>query len=205
MVDTGAVRDRVNVSRETHARLEEFVALLTKWNRRINLVSPASLTQVWHRHIADSVQIWDHARRGSTWVDLGSGGGFPGIVLAILALEAESPAFTLVESDQRKATFLRQAIRDLDLRAEVKTNRIEDLPPLGADTISARALAPLPLLLVYLHEHLAPSGQALLHKGERYEAELSQAQERWTFDHRIWQSRTEPRGVILEVTNIAPA
>ena len=199
------MHDSVTVSRETQARLDHFVALLGKWNRRINLVSPASMDAVWDRHVADSSQIWQYARPGSTWADLGSGGGFPGIVLAILARQVGQRRFTLVESDQRKATFLRQVIRDLDLIAEVRSERIEDLDPLRADTISSRALAPLPQLMVYLHKHLAPSGQALLHKGKRHQTELSDAQQRWTFDHRVWQSQTEADGVIVEITHVAPA
>lgn len=195
----------MDVSRETQDRLLHFVSLLEKWNRRINLVSPASLIEVWDRHIADSAQIWAHAQPGATWADLGSGSGFPGLVVAILAKESGDRDVTLVESDQRKAAFLRQVIRELDLTATVKTERIETLPPLQADTISARALASLPQLMVFIDRHLAPGGQALLHKGERFPAELAAAQDRWIFDHRVWQSQTEPKGVILEITNIAPA
>ncbi|MCA8930663.1 MAG: 16S rRNA (guanine(527)-N(7))-methyltransferase RsmG, partial [Alphaproteobacteria bacterium] len=156
-----------SVSRETLARLAAFAALLEKWNPAINLISAGTVAQIWTRHFLDSAQVFDLAdAKSGLWADLGSGGGFPGLVAAILALE-ERPglSFTLVESDRRKAAFLSTAARELGLPVRVMAERIEALPPLGADILTARALAPLPVLLGYAERHLQPGGRALFPKG----------------------------------------
>ena len=194
-----------NVSRETLERLTEYVALLEKWNRRINLIAPTTTEEIWSRHIADALQLKPLGKEVQSWADLGSGGGLPGLVVAIQALESGGPPLILVESDQRKATFLRQVILQLGLDATVETDRIESLRPLNVQVISARALAPLPKLLGYVARHLGTEGRALLPKGRKWEFELSEAQQRWTFDHKVWQSQTDPEAVILEITNLEPA
>jgi 16S rRNA (guanine527-N7)-methyltransferase len=194
-----------NVSRETLARLEAFAALVLQWTPKINLVSKASTADLWQRHIVDSVQIFDHApTQKGLWADLGSGGGFPGMVIACLAAE-ERPELkvTLVESDLRKAEFLRHAARQLHLDLTVNTERIEQLAPLKADVISARALAPLDLLCAYAARHLAPGGIALFPKGAQAEAEIKAAEQNWHFRLTRLQSETDESAVLLKVEQLA--
>lgn len=192
------------VSRETLARLEQYAELLGKWNPTINLVSPSSLKQVWTRHFLDSAQLLDLAPAAAThWVDMGAGGGFPGLVAAILAAE-ERPElkFTLVESDRRKAAFLAHAAHALGVGAEVRGERIESIPPLGADVVSARALAPLDQLLSHAARHLRPGGVAIFPKGARHEDEIRQALEKWRFACEKHRSMTDPEAVVLTVGEI---
>lgn len=197
--------EALNVSRETFSKFESYAALLEKWNPKINLVSRESLSGLWVRHIQDSAQL--HALAPNpckTWVDLGSGGGFPGLVIAIMALEKGTPdKMILVESDQRKATFLRTVIRELALPARVICDRIEAIAPLGADVLSARALADLTTLLAFAERHLAAHGTALFPKGASWEKELSAAQSQWNFAHRVDKSLTETGPVILSVKGVS--
>lgn len=193
----------IDVSRETLERLEVYVDLVRKWNPKINLVSKPSLDDIWQRHIADSVQLNNLAPSGDTWVDLGSGGGFPGIVLAILGLEAATDReFTLIESDHRKSTFLRTAIRELELKAQVLSQRIEEVPPLKADVLSARALADLDTLLGFASRHLHPAGTALFPKGETWEKEEHAAREQWSYSCEVIKSKTNPDAAILKIKDI---
>jgi 16S rRNA (guanine527-N7)-methyltransferase len=190
----------MNVSRETE-RLELFAALLRKWNPAINLIAPGTLNQIESRHIADALQL---ARLSSAvsgaWIDLGAGGGLPGLVIAIARPEL---AIRLVESDQRKAAFLRNAIRELALgNAEVLCQRIESADPQNADNISARALAPLPLLMAYVDRHLLPQGKAWLMKGRSWQAEVAEARKIWNFELKAHQSSTDPDAAILEIAGI---
>jgi len=194
----------MNVSRETMQDLEVYAGLLRKWSPRINLVSKSSMPDLWTRHFLDSAQLIGLAKRKSGhWVDLGSGGGFPGVVVAIVA-KSEMPdlRFTFVEGDQRKAVFLQTVVRDLSLRAAVVAKRAEDIGPLSADTLSARALAPLPTLLGYVKQHLLLSGQALLMKGQSFRRELDQALETWTFQSDEYPSITDGAAVILSLGGI---
>lgn len=198
---------RGSVSRETLERLRAYEALIRKWNPRINLVSPATLDLLWIRHFADSGQLLHLAPDNAVhWADLGAGGGFPGLVIAILAAETKPRLrVTLVESDQRKAAFLSTAARILDLGVEVRAERIESLPALGADVLSARALAPLDMLLHHAERHLAPGGVALFPKGANVEAELARALEHWRFSHQKEPSKTDAAGVILIIGGISRA
>jgi 16S rRNA (guanine527-N7)-methyltransferase len=195
----------LDVSRETLERLEAFHDLLVKWNTRINLISKRSLSEIWDRHIWDSAQIIKHVNQPKNWVDLGTGGGFPGIVVAILLKDAGLDNVCLMESDQRKAAFLRETIRHLALPARVVTKRIEQALPQNGEVVSARALAELPLLLGYVHRHLAPSGKALLMKGAAWEKEVEQAQESWSFNLVAHKSSTDPSAAILELKDIRRA
>lgn len=194
-----------DVSRETLERLEVFDALLKKWNPAINLVSKRTLDEVWTRHILDSAQLFAKAdAKTKAWADLGSGGGFPGLVIAILALQkAPEMRVVLIESDQRKATFLRAVVRELSLNAEVLADRIEAISPMGADVVSARALAPLPQLLEYAARHLAPSGCALFPKGATWKDEVQQAKDLWNFELEAVPSLTEPSATILKLKGIS--
>lgn len=195
----------LDVSRETMERLELYAKLLRKWNPRINLVSKSSIEELWTRHFLDSAQLADIAPTVSGyWVDVGSGGGFPGLVLAILGQERGQPTHvTLVESDARKAAFLRTVIREADLPARVINDRIENIPSLGADVISARALADLPTLLGYAEQHLLPGGTAIFPKGVTWQKELVEAQSKWNFAYRIDKSITDDGPVILSFTGVS--
>lgn len=191
------------VSRETLARLDVIAELLVRWQKTINLIAPASLPQLWTRHIADSLQLLDHAPAvAHRWVDLGSGGGFPGLVVAAVLAERESAQVSLVESDTRKAAFLREAARIAALPVAVHARRIEDVAPAlapGTDVVSARALAPLPKLLDLAAPLLAAGALGLFPKGKEAEHELTDARKGWTLDAELKASRTDPQGRILVI------
>jgi len=194
----------IDVSRETLAMLDEFANLLQKWSPKINLVAKSTLSEVWTRHFLDSAQILRHARlKSGHWVDIGTGGGFPGLVVAILASDS-SPGiqFTLVESDQRKSVFLQIVTQKLLLDITVISDRIERAEPLAADIVSARALAPLPTLLGYASRHLSPNGRALLMRGASYRREIDAALEFWTFQSDECPSITDGAAVILSLGDI---
>lgn len=194
----------LDVSRETIRRLEHYAELLLKWNPTVNLVSRSTLGDIWGRHIMDSAQVYDAAPgEWSQWLDMGSGGGFPGMVIAILAAE-RNPAgqVILAESDRRKAAFLRTVAREVGVPATVHAERIERLAPQGADVVSARALAPLVDLLGYARRHLRPGGVALFPKGESYGDELREALDRESFTYELIPSRTDPRAAIIKIDGL---
>lgn len=200
MADVGGV----DVSRETMADLQAFAALVLKWTPKINLISASSESSIWDRHIVDSVQIYRFAPDDvRLWLDIGSGGGFPGIIAAILGKARHPDAqFVLIESDQRKVVFLRTAIRDLGLAASVFADRIEDVPPIGADVVSARALGSLPVLLPLVSRHMNPAGVAILHKGRQASAEIDEARENWRFELEEKLSLTDPDARLLLLQRI---
>ncbi|SNS10423.1 16S rRNA (guanine(527)-N(7))-methyltransferase RsmG [Antarctobacter heliothermus] len=192
------------VSRETSERLTLYLALLEKWNPRINLVARSTIKDAVQRHFIDSAQLsaLDKAQSGP-WVDLGSGGGFPGLVVAILKTElAPDRRVTLIESDTRKATFLRTVIRQTDLTTRVLSERIEKASPQNAVTVSARALAPLTKLLDFAARHLSPQGSALLMKGENWGKEVEDARAQWQFSCTPHTSKTNPNAVVLEIGDL---
>ena len=194
----------LTVSDETVAQLRGFAADLAHWSAAINLVAPSSLSDSWNRHILDSAQLYCLAPAGARhWADLGSGGGLPGLVIAILA-SGQDMQVTLVESDQRKSAFLRRQITDRSLNAQVRANRAEQLAPLAADVVSARALAPLERLLPLVHRHLTPGGTALLPKGRRWATELEAAWAGWSFDCEDLPSAVDPESRILRLTRLRP-
>ena len=194
----------INVSRETEARIATYVDLLTKWNATINLVSKISISEVWERHIVDSLQIFNFGSNATHWVDLGSGGGLPGLVVAILASEkAPNMLVTLVESDQRKAAFLRHASQALAVKTQVITDRIEAVLPLDADVISARALAPLPQLCAFAARHLAADGLAIFPKGKSAQSEIIEARKSWQFSLQSHTSITESSSFVLLLKGIS--
>jgi len=202
-----------NVSRETITRLLAYQALLGKWQQKINLVGPATLDDFWQRHVLDSAQILDIAgplRR--IWLDLGSGGGFPGLVVAIMLAEARNantPHVHLVESDRRKSAFLQAVIRETGVSASVHNCRIEvlaeDNPPFLADiqAISARALADLPALLGLIAPFFNSSTIALLHKGRDWQDELTRAEKIWDIDTITHVSRTDELARIVQIDRLA--
>lgn len=194
------------VSRETQDRLKIYADLLTVWTKKINLISAATVPDVWTRHIQDSAQLYKLAPKGwRVWVDLGSGGGLPGVVIAILAAEDSVGGVVLVESDARKCAFLRTAVRETGVKAQVVQARVETLDPLAADVLSARALASLTDLLGYAQRHLAADGMALFPKGQKAQAELDEALERWTFACEKHPSETDASGVILSIGDVKRA
>lgn len=189
------------VSRETSNRIAAYVAMLLKWNRRINLISKRSAQDIWTRHIRDSAQLLAYAPAEATrWLDMGSGGGLPGLVVGIMAEELR-PALRviLMESDERKCVFLESVVRTLGLSCDVVNARIEAAPPANSDVISARALAPLSQLLEYADFHRAPATVCLFLKGRGFAEELTQTQMIWHLDVWAIQSATDPESVLLRI------
>ena len=197
----------LNVSRETFLRLKEYEKLLFKWNAKINLVSRSTLDNFWNRHVLDSAQFLSSVgEKAGKWVDLGSGGGLPGLVVAILSDEIELVnKLFLVEADVRKAVFLKTVCRELGLKVEVYNNRIEELPPMSANIVSARALAPLKTLCLYAKNHLEKDGVAVFAKGENWKSELVEAQKKWIFSYEAVKSTLHEGSVVLVLRGIKSA
>ena len=205
--DAETFRSKFDVSRETLQRLGILHDLVLKWTQRINLISRDSQGSLWGRHIADSAQLWAlRPEAARTWADLGSGAGFPGLVIAALAVEAAPDlSLTLVESDARKAVFLAEAARAIGVAVRIENRRIESMPPLAADVISARALAPLEVLLGLLEKHRAAGGIGLFPKGAAVHKELETAARTWRFERRLHGSITQPGAAILEIGAVSRA
>ncbi len=188
------------VSRETAARLDGFVERLLATQSHTNLIGPATVGELWTRHVADSLQLIDLAPDARVWLDIGSGGGFPGLVIACALAERPGAMVHLVESQGKKAAFLRQVVEDLALPAVVHHRRIEELT-LDAvpDVVTARAVAPLSRLLGYVAPYVKSGAKALLSKGQDVEAELTEAAKYWTMDAELAPSRTNPASRIVIV------
>ncbi len=193
--------DQLNVSRETIARLESLRDLLVKWNPRINLVAKSTIEDAWQRHIVDSAQIWPLAdSQAQRWLDIGSGAGFPGLVIAAIAAEkAPHMQIALVESDQRKGVFLQTAAREMGISPTILSERIESLAPQNADILSARALAPLEKLLEFAEQHRNPNGICLFMKGANADSELTSAAASWHISAEKFPSMTDSNAVILRI------
>jgi 16S rRNA (guanine527-N7)-methyltransferase len=191
-----------DVPRETQAELDRFVALLLRWNSTVNLVARADEPFLWDRHISDSLQLASlMVPRPERAIDLGSGAGFPGLILALVT----GVPFDLIEADQRKAAFLREAARLTGAPAQIHPIRIEtaDLPP--APLITARAVAALPKLLALAAPLLAPGGMCLFLKGATADAELTHAATQWQMQADGIPSRTSPDARILRITQLSRA
>lgn len=197
--------DDLNVSRETFENLERYVQLIEKWTPKINLIAKSTVPAIWDRHISDSIQVYRAGPEDfDLWLDLGSGAGLPGIVVAIMAQNRPAQRLTrLVESDKRKAAFLRTALRELGLNDEVLPERIEALQPQSADVVSARALADLGTLLGYAHMHLRMGGIALFPKGASWQKEVEDAQQEWSFTFDALKSETGHGSVVLRIGEIS--
>ena len=192
-----ALARQIDVSRETMDRLAAYVALVEKWQQRVNLVSASTLPDIWMRHIWDSAQLAPLVPAGTGRIlDVGSGAGFPGLVLAALC-DAE---LNLVESDQKKAVCLQTVIRETGIRAIVHNRRIESLPPIGADIVTARALASLERLFELLEAQLGPGTRCLFLKGARVEAELATLDIRSDIIYRLHPSLTNPEAFVVDLT-----
>jgi 16S rRNA (guanine527-N7)-methyltransferase len=188
------------VSRETLARLEAYAELLTRWSARINLVGRDTLPDLWRRHILDSAQLYRFVPGSAqSLIDLGSGAGLPGLILAILGI----PGAELVEADSRKAAFLREAARVTGAEVAIRSCRIQAMPPHPVDVITARACAPLDRLVDLAAPFLAPDTVCLFSKGERYNEELTLARKAWTMDASVEQSLSDRRGVVLRLQQVA--
>ncbi len=195
----------MDVSRETESRLEALCDIVKKWTPTVNLVSKSTISNIWQRHIIDSAQVFYFAPPDARqWLDLGSGAGFPGLVIAILAAEQRKGLqVCLVESDQRKAVFLNEAARALNIPVTVICHRIETIAPRGADVVSARALTALDGLCSYAKMHLNTGGVAIFPKGANVEAEIETARKQWQFSLEVKASRTDPAASILLLRNVA--
>ena len=189
---------------DTEAALKRFQCLVLRWSESINLVSSPDRQHIWNRHILDSVQMF-HVKQnwGPVYLDVGSGGGFPVVPLAVLLRANGGDTRVIsVESDLRKAAFLRAASRELGLCIEVIAKRVEDIAPLGANTITARAVSNLSTLLAMVQGHLAHGGTALFPKGQSWQKEVLEARANWSFDLREHTSMTHGDSRILEVSNL---
>jgi 16S rRNA (guanine527-N7)-methyltransferase len=194
------------VSREIAARLDHLVDLLLQWQRRINLVAPSTIPTLWTRHIADSLQLLTILPQAKRWVDLGSGAGFPGLVLAAALADRDGASVHLVESNAKKAAFLREASRALRLPAIVHAERIEDFvrhfgEPVHA--VTARALAPLVTLLELAEPLLKTGAQGLFPKGQDVDAELTEASKCWNIETELVPSKTNSRSSIVVVQRLS--
>jgi len=200
--DRSDVLARLAVSRETAERLDAYVALLTHWQSIKNLVAPSTLDQIWSRHVLDSAQLLPFLEEARVIADFGSGAGLPGLVLSILLAERPGVKVHLVESNGRKAAFLREAARVTGAPAQVHADRIEDFvasAPAGVELVTARALAPLADLLA-LSEGLLKSGaRALFLKGQDIEQELTEATKSWRIKFDLVPSLTDPAARIVRV------
>ena len=196
-----------SVSRETQKRLEAFVALLLNWQKRINLIAPSTIPEIWTRHVADSLQLIDLAPEARVWVDFGSGGGFPGVPIAC-ALAGERGAMVhLVESNGKKAAFLREAVRVTDVPAKVHQERVENYGESWqgqADAVSARALAPLKTLCDQAFPLIRRGAIAIFPKGQDVDVELTEAAKYWTIEASRVPSKTSPEGCIVVVRSLRP-
>ena len=193
------------VSRETQQRLETFVALLLQWQQKTNLISPATIPNLWTRHVADSLQLINLAPNAKVWVDFGAGGGFPAIAVACALAERPGAQVHLVESNGKKAAFLREAIRATGVPAVVHQKRIEDCgDSFGdkVDVVSARALAPLKILCDQAFPLIARGAVGLFPKGQDVAAELTEAAKYWRIEAETVPSRTSPEGCIVVVKGL---
>jgi 16S rRNA (guanine527-N7)-methyltransferase len=197
----------IPVSRETSARLDRFVALLIAWQAHTNLIARSTIPVIWTRHIADSLQLLDLAPHAKVWADLGSGAGFPGIVIACALADTEGAKVHLVESIGKKVAFLREAAQVTGAPAVVHATRIEDFvdkAPESIDVVTARALAPLPKLLALAYPLLKKGALGLFPKGQDVASELTEAAKYWKIKHNLIKSRTDEKAQILVVNHLEP-
>jgi 16S rRNA (guanine527-N7)-methyltransferase len=193
-----------SVSRETFEGLEAFETMFRVWANRINLAAPSTLDDLWSRHILDSAQLAPLAPGALRWLDLGSGGGFPGLVLAFILKERSGGQIDLVESNRKKAGFLQAVVGQFSLPAHVHARRIDEdnknlAPP---DVVTARALAPLPALLDFAFPWLSTGARGFLHKGRDYRQEVQESSLLWQYDLVEHRSRVDADSVILEIANL---
>jgi 16S rRNA (guanine527-N7)-methyltransferase len=197
----------VPVSRETTERLDRFVALLLEWQARINLIAPSTILEIWTRHIADSLQLLEVIPGAKIWVDFGSGGGFPAIPIACALAETPEAQIHLVESNGKKAAFLREAVRLLHLPAQVHQSRVEKFGGTWSgpvEVVTARALAPLKTLCDQAFPFMSRGAVGLFLKGQDVDAELTEASKYWTLQISTVPSKTSSEGCILVIRSLKP-
>lgn len=203
--DKAAALKLTPVSRETAARLDRYVDLLVEWQAKTNLIAPSTLPQLWTRHISDSLQLLDLAPSAKTWLDFGSGGGFPGVVLACAMAEHPGASVQLVERNAKKAAFLREALRVTGAAGTVILADIGDYVDslqTPIDCVTARAVAPLHMLLGYAEPLIRRGAKALFLKGQDVESELTEATKYWNIEPNLHSSRTGGHGWIVELNAI---
>ena len=195
------------VSRETFLQLTAFVERFLRWNKVTNLVASSTVDEIWQRHINDSAQLWTLAPEARIWVDLGSGGGFPGLVMAMLLRETPGASVHLVESNRKKTSFLQSIVGEFGLPATVYSRRIEETyESIGqVDAVSSRALASLPQLLALSEPWLSTGAHGYFHKGRDYQREIKESLPAWRFDLIEHPSAIESQSVILEISGLARA
>lgn len=196
------------VSRETVERLETYETLLIKWQKAQNLVAPNTLSEVWHRHFADSAQLFKHLDEAKIIVDMGAGGGFPGLVLGILLMERHGSCVHLVESNSRKCSFLKDVARQTGAHVEIHNCRIEvfaiESTISSIDVVTARALKPLNTLLTFGQALFEMGAKGIFLKGKGTNAEIEEASQDWHFHHETFESLTDPLGRIVKLNDIKP-
>ena len=203
--DKAAALKLTPVSRETQARLERYVDLFVQWQAKTNLISPSTLPNLWTRHISDSLQLLSLAPTATRWVDLGSGGGFPGVVLACALAETPGANIQLIERNAKKAAFLREALRVTQAPGTIHLADIgdnEDSFPQAVDCITARAVAPLHQLIGYAEPLMKAGAKALFLKGQDVDAELTEATKYWNITPRLHPSLTGGQGWIVELDSV---
>jgi 16S rRNA (guanine527-N7)-methyltransferase len=206
-VDRARALALVPVSRETAARLDRFAALLLDWQGRMNLIAASTVPVLWTRHIADSLQLLAIAPQARQWADLGSGAGFPGLPIACALADQSSAEVHLIESNKKKAAFLREAVQVTGAPAIVHAERVADFARgfrETLDVVTARAVAPLPELLSIAYPLLKSGAQGLFAKGQDVEAELTQATKCWSIQASLVPSRTDPKSRIVVIREVKP-
>lgn len=209
-IDTSAeFQARFGVSPSVREKLEIYEALLKRWQKTINLVAPSTLDEIWHRHFADSAQLWPHRPPDAkTWLDLGSGAGFPGLVLAIMASEVGGSRHILVEADSRKAAFLREVARQTGVAVDILCMRIENPETHAkvgvADCVTARALAPLSQLVEIAAPYFVSSTLGMFLKGRDVAAEIENGAQDWQFAFELIPSVTEEAGRVVLLSALKP-
>jgi 16S rRNA (guanine527-N7)-methyltransferase len=197
----------VPVPRETVARLDRFAALLVEWQSRFNLIAASTASHIWTRHIADSLQLVGLAPKARKWADLGSGAGFPGVPIACALAEQADAEVHLIESNNKKAAFLREAIKATGAPAVVHAERVADFSKRfrgELEVVTARALAPLPKLLSIAYPLLKTGAEGIFPKGQDVEAELTQAAKCWSIQASLVPSRTDPKSRVVLIRHAEP-
>lgn len=210
MIISGAeeFQKQFDVSRETVERLKLYETLLVKWQKAQNLVAPNTLDEVWHRHFADSAQMLKYLADSKIIVDMGAGGGFPGLVLGILLMERHGSCVHLVESNSRKCSFLKDVARQTGAHVEIHNCRIEvfaiESTIQSIDVVTARALKPLNTLLSFGQALFEKGAKGVFLKGKSTSAEIEEASQDWDFSHETYESLTDPLGRIVKLNDIKP-
>lgn len=192
------------VSRETYLKIARFVSLLLEWNQKMNLVSKNAVNEIWERHVLDSVQIYSYLpERDFSLLDIGSGSGFPGIVLGIMLRDRDKTKVLLTESIKKKAMYLNSVVHELELKnVFVYNERVENGVFKTPDIITARAVAALPKLFEYVAKFVKPETELLLLKGQTYKEEIMNAEKNWRFHSEVYPDKYGTDGVVLKITNL---